>query len=316
VTAPKELLPEQEHGSHAFLRRWLALRASFHSHAANPPTVGATLVFLAAFVAAWVVALAWDSTGGGLRVQAVIAAITWLLLAAFIRCAPPDLRVPAVAMVVVASGCECLGSLLCGVYRYRYHNLPMYVPPGHGLFYLAAFRVAALPLLQRNRRAVVATVAVASTCWTVHGMLTGDLEGGLWWLILAYFLWRGRDPLLFAVTFVLTMSLEFYGTAVGTWHWMPIMPYTGIAAGNPPSAAGAGYCVLDYLAMQLALVAGPVAARFSGSVVARVQAVLSRPDPLGLPTIHPAREEGHLVSAMTSTKDSMAGGRCGGRSSS
>jgi hypothetical protein len=46
--------------------------------------------------------------------------------------------------------------------------------------------------------------------------------------------------------------LEFYGTAVGTWHWAAVFPHTGLPAGNPPSAIGAGYCVLDALAIRLA----------------------------------------------------------------
>ena len=76
--------------------------------------------------------------------------------------------------------------------------------------------------------------------------------GALCWLMLIFFLRRGRDPLLFAVTFGLTMVLEFYGTAVGTWHWAAVFPNTGLPAGNPPSAIGAGYCVLDALAVRLA----------------------------------------------------------------
>ena len=52
--------------------------------------------------------------------------------------------------VLVATAFECLCSLILGVYRYRLENLPLYVPPGHGLFFLVAVRVADLPLLRRR----------------------------------------------------------------------------------------------------------------------------------------------------------------------
>jgi hypothetical protein len=213
------------------------------------------VLFLASFIAYWPIALVCDSAGGGLRAQAVIGVLTWLFLAAAIWHAPAGLRTPALAMVVVATAFECLGSLIWCAYRYRYHNLPLYVPPGHGLFYLAALRFSLLPALQRHGRAIVAAIVLASAGWVLHGLLVGpraDIVGALCWLLLVFFLRRGRDPLLFAVTFGLTMALEFYGTAVGTWHWAVVFPHTGLPAGNPPSAIGAGYCVLDALAMRLA----------------------------------------------------------------
>jgi hypothetical protein len=215
----------------------------------------ATVLFVAGFMAYWPIALAGDSAGGGLGVQAVIGALTWLLLAGAIWHAPAGLRTPALAMVVVATAFECLGSLIWCAYRYRYHNLPLYVPPGHGLFYLAALRLSLLPTLRRHGPAIVAAIGLASAGWVLHGLLMGpraDVVGALCWLMLVLFLRRGRDPLLLTVTFGLTMVLEFYGTALGTWHWATVFPNTGLPAGNPPSAIGAGYCVLDALAMRLA----------------------------------------------------------------
>jgi hypothetical protein len=221
-----------------------------------------TLIFLTACIADGIVLLAWDSTNGGLPVQYVIGAFTWLILFVSLRCATPDIRRQAVAMVIVATLLECLASRVVGLYCYRYHNLPLYVPPGHGLFYLAAIRLCTLPHVQRWRRRIVVGVALVSTGWMVHGLLAGpwgDTEGALWWLVLAFFLVRGRDPLLFAVTYILTMSLEFYGTGLGAWHWTPVLPLTHLTAANPPSACAAGYCVLDALACCFASRLAPLA---------------------------------------------------------
>lgn len=212
------------------------------------------LIFLAVFTAYWPLAGACDALGG-LPVQYAIGTLTWLFLAVALWTAPQELRVAALAMVVVATGCEIIGSLVWGVYRYRYDNLPLYVPPGHGLFYLAALRLAVLPLVRRHSQAVVRSVAVVSALWVLHGLLArpqADLLGVWCWLVFAGALWRGCPPVLFALTFTLTMVLEFYGTALGAWHWAAIVPGLGVSAGNPPAAIGAGYCIFDALARKLA----------------------------------------------------------------
>lgn len=213
------------------------------------------LLFLAVFTAYWPLAGACDALGGGLPVQYAIGTLTWLFLAVALWTAPQELRVAALAMVVVATGCEIIGALVWGVYRYRYDNLPLYVPPGHGLFYLTALRLAVLPLVRRHSRALVRSVAVVSALWVLHGLLArpqADLLGGWCWLVFAGALWRGRTPVLFALTFTVTMMLECYGTALGSWHWAAIVPGLGVSAGNPPAAIGAGYCIFDALARQLA----------------------------------------------------------------
>jgi hypothetical protein len=231
-----------------------------HTEPATPERdTRSTLRFLGAFTVYWVLALALDSAGGGVGVQGMIGAASWVALALALWHAPRELRVPVLAMVVVATACECLGSLVWGAYQYRYHNLPAYVPPGHGLFYLAALRIALLPKVQRHGRALLLTVGLCSAGWAMYGLLARprvDVVGALCWVILVYFLRRGRDPLLLAVTFSLTMGLEFYGTALGVWHWAPVLPGTSLTAANPPSAIAAGYCGLDLLARRLVRYSG------------------------------------------------------------
>ena len=47
--------------------------------------------------------------------------------------------------------------------------------------------------------------------------------------------------------FVIALVMELYGTALGNWAWRPHAPGIGLATLNPPFAAGAFYCVLDWL---------------------------------------------------------------------
>src|SRR5207253_822450 len=109
--------------------------------------------------------------------------------------------------------------------------------PGHGLFFLMALRLSDVPTIQRYRRVVVGAVLVGSSVLLVRGMLflpDRDLLGLGTWLVLIFFLFVGRRPTFYAVSYMLTMALEFYGTNQGTWAWVPILPYVGIGVANPP----------------------------------------------------------------------------------
>jgi hypothetical protein len=52
---------------------------------------------------------------------------------------------------------------------------------------------------------------------------------------------------LLATMFLVTLTLELIGTALGTWAWAPRAPALGLATTNPPFAVAAFYCMLDTL---------------------------------------------------------------------
>ncbi|MSQ37794.1 MAG: hypothetical protein EXR61_05725 [Chloroflexi bacterium] len=62
---------------------------------------------------------------------------------------------------------------------------------------------------------------------------------------------RGRHPLLYAVSFLLTTALELYGTSLGVWAWAPVLPGLMLPAGNPPAGIDAGYCAMDGLTRRI-----------------------------------------------------------------
>src|SRR5258707_2264678 len=122
--------------------------------------------------AAYLAALLAADHFASFREQLALGALTWLvLLAAGLRLlSTPLQRAQLVGVVVFATIGELTGSILWGVYRYRLHNLPVFVPPAHGLVYLAglSFSVA----LRRPARALVALAALAPAPWGLPG-LTG-----------------------------------------------------------------------------------------------------------------------------------------------
>ena len=203
--------------------------------------------FFLVFTVFFVTVLPLDSRSE-LPPQLALGAATWVFVAVVAVTAPRLERMQCLTMIGVATCYECIGSILWGLYRYRLGNLPMYVPPGHGLFYLAALRLSNLGWVRLHKRSIVTTVLAVSGFWCLRGAFLSpspDVLGLLCWFLLAASITHGRDPLFFAVSFTLTMLLEYWGTALGTWRWSNPVPYLGIPAANPPSAIGAGYCIID-----------------------------------------------------------------------
>ncbi len=212
-----------------------------------------TLLLLGLFCLFWLVGLRIDARTG-IEQQALLGVATWVFLALALWREPAAIRFQVAVLVGVATTLECLGSIVWGAYTYRLGNLPLYVPAGHGLFYLVALRTASLPWLLRHARAVAYAVAAAATLWMVRGLAAPplpDLLGFVTWAIFMRFMIRGRYPLLYALSFVLTMALEFYGTSLGIWRWSPLLPGLWLPAGNPPTGVGAGYCAMDGLTRRI-----------------------------------------------------------------
>lgn len=217
------------------------------------PSVRGTLAYVGAFTAFVLLALRLDA-GADLVRQSALSLSAWAFLAAALALQRPDVRRQVIVLVCVATTLEVIGSIVWRAYTYRLDNLPLYVPAGHGLFYLAALRTATLPVLARHARVVVVVVTAAATVWMIVGLVRGplpDLLGFVVWAIFLRFIFRGRYPLLYAVSFVMTAALEWYGTGVGAWTWAPVLPLLGLPAGNPPACIGAGYAAMDALTRRI-----------------------------------------------------------------
>src|SRR2546427_1905473 len=141
--------------------------------------------------------------------QLALSLVAWGFLVAALALQSTAIRVQVIVLVIVATVLECIGSLVWGAYTYRLENLPLYVPAGHGLFYLSALRAASLPWLRRNARVVVVAVAAGATAWMLYGLAARplpDLLGLVTWAIFIRFIVRGRYPLLYALSFAMTTA--------------------------------------------------------------------------------------------------------------
>jgi hypothetical protein len=193
-----------------------------------------------------------DSRVSSLWQQDALGLLAFSALVLLSLKAPPELRLQAWICVGVATCFEVFASLVWGLYHYRMHNVPLYVPAGHGTVYLFGLMAAQTPLIQRHGRRVAYAVLAAATTWAVLGLtilplIDGrvDVQGALLLPCLAWFLLRSPRWAVFAGIFVMVAELEILGTSFGNWYWMPYAPWTHIASGNPPSVAAGGYCIID-----------------------------------------------------------------------
>jgi hypothetical protein len=182
--------------------------------------------------------------------QLALGVLTWAVLAAVLIRVSPERRAQALGVVVFATIGEVTGSLIWGVYSYRLHNLPLFVPPAHGLVYLTGLALATA--LVRHARTLVAVAAISAATWGVLGLTVlprRDVAGALLVPMLLLFLWRGRNREIYAGVFLVVAALELYGTAIGTWRWARELPALGIPDGNPPSGVASGYVWFDVMAL-------------------------------------------------------------------
>jgi FtsH-binding integral membrane protein len=229
---------------------------------------------IAAYIGAVLVVDGADALDGHEVVrQVLLGAATWGVLGVLLRREAPLVRAQTLLVVAFATAVEYTFSPLLEAYVYRIGTVPFFVPPGHGLVYLAALAIGRSVVTRAHARLLVAATVVAGTAWAVHGLAFAerrDVLGAFWFACLFGFLVWGRARLLYVGAFVVVSYLELVGTALGTWAWAPYDPVLGVVSqGNPPSGAAGGYGWFDLFAVLLAPWVLALSARLTGQLSAR-----------------------------------------------
>ncbi len=210
----------------------------------------------AALVMVWITAVLLLDAGGSLTLQRALGLGTWLVLGLVLARELPIVRTQALVVVLFATIVEYTFSPLLEVYTYRFDNVPAYVPPGHGLVYLAALALGRSAFVRSNLQmcvVAVLTVGGAYAAWGLSPLAPRlDVLGAFWFVCLAGFLAWGPSRPLYVGAFVVVTWLEVVGTALGTWTWQSMDPTGVVAIGNPPSGAAGGYGWFDLAALLLA----------------------------------------------------------------
>jgi hypothetical protein len=211
---------------------------------------------IAAAVLVWIPGVLLLDRGASLPRQYLLGLGTWLLLLALLRKESPLVRAQTAVVVVFATLVEYTFSPLLHVYVYRLHNVPAFVPPGHGLVYLAALAIGRSAILRRHARPAIVVTVVGGAAYAVWGLTPlaprPDVLGAFWFVCLLGFLRFGASRLLYVGAFVVVTYLELMGTHLGTWAWQAHDPTGIVSMGNPPSGAAGGYGWFDLAAVTAA----------------------------------------------------------------
>jgi len=177
--------------------------------------------------------------------QIIASLLVWLVfLLTYYRLASASARRLIVYCLLFATLGELFVSLVWGLYKYRFGNVPHYVPPGHVIMFLLSASLA--PHLPRW---VIYFVPLLVTPYIFSAYSFGFDELGviLWFFFIACFSTSETERNVYVTTFILALYLEVYGTYLGNWTWRLETPYWNLSNTNPPLASGAFYCVLDFL---------------------------------------------------------------------
>ena len=237
----------------------------------------------------WLTVVLWldrAGGGGGLWQQRGLGLLTWLVLALALWRVGPVVRAQTVVVVAFATVVEYVFSPTLEVYTYRFHNVPAFVPPGHGLVYLSAYALGHAAFVERHRRTAIAAVLALGGAWAAYGVLVAeraDVLGAFWYACLVLFMFLGPSQPVYVGAFVAVSWLEIAGTQLGTWAWGTHDPTGWVTIGNPPSGAAGGYGWFDLAG----LFAAPLVLRLWGRVSP------GRRGPKDLPPARPAGVDVH-----------------------
>lgn len=208
---------------------------------------------VAGAVITWITLILSLDTVSSLAEQRWLGVGTWLVLLALLVRETPRTRLQVAVVVAFATAVEFTFSGWLGVYVYRLHEVPWFVPPGHGLVYLAALAIGRSRVVMARSRVLLpltGVVASAYAAWGLFGSGRLDELGAFWALCLLACLRWSRRPTVFVGAFVIVTYLELLGTHLGNWTWSVRDPIAHLVAmGNPPSGAAGGYGFFDLAAL-------------------------------------------------------------------
>jgi hypothetical protein len=209
--------------------------------------------FIAAFTFVCVAICLLSDAHAPIEKQNALGVCGWVFLLGLLLGETTETRVQVGIAVIFATIGEHFASPYMEGYIYRFHNVPAYVPPGHGMVYLTAVALARSGLFQRYAMEITKLVIAVCGAWSLWGISgipgQGDAVGAMLFCVFLIYLFKGRSPMVYLAAFFITTWLELIGTAVGTWKWVPIDPVLRWSQGNPPSGVAAWYCLVDAVAL-------------------------------------------------------------------
>ncbi|WP_344961320.1 hypothetical protein [Streptomyces thioluteus] len=161
-------------------------------------------------------------------------------------------RVQVLAVVLITSGVEVAATRWLGLWDYRLHNLPAYLPALHAVIFLAVLVVTrCLP----NRRFLPGCALAGVGLWAAWQLLLSeraDTVGVLWFLVLLALCRHRETATRVPAIVVVTVPHDIMATGTGMVAYRPhdVTGLMSIAA--QPSAIVGGYALIYCLASLMA----------------------------------------------------------------
>jgi len=209
-------------------------------------------LFIAALTFASIAVCLYLDSFHDLDLQSALGKCGWVVLTGLLCWESNLVRLQVLIAVLFATAGEHFASGLMQGYIYHFHNIPAYIPPGHGMVYLTAVALARSPLFQQWQCPITWTVFLIMGLWSLWGVTLAERSDWMGMFLFLFYvpcvLW-GRAPLVYLAAFFVTTHLELIGTALKTWSWVPIDPTFSLPQGNPPSGVAVWYCLVDAVAL-------------------------------------------------------------------
>ena len=180
---------------------------------------------------------------GGVPGQLAVSVWTWGLFLVLLARINQQLRLPLMLCLVISTIGEICLSLLWGLYGYWLHNVPFFVPPGHVLLFTLGLTFA--PRLPQW--GVILVGAFAAGYGATAFLTSTDTISVALAIFFLTCMALGSNRRLYATMFLISLSMELYGTWIGNWVWVPEVPGLPLTSANPPLCVGGLYCALDLL---------------------------------------------------------------------
>jgi hypothetical protein len=131
--------------------------------------------------------------------------LIWLFFLWLLKSGNQTERVSLILCVVYATAGEMFLSLVWGLYEYRLHNIPLFVPPGHALLFTLGLLLA--PKLPDK---IIWWVPTVTAPYIIFAIVTGlDTMGGILFLTFLLCLIFGKAKKLYATMFVFSLCDPF-----------------------------------------------------------------------------------------------------------
>lgn len=157
-----------------------------------------------------------------------------------------ELMIYAVILGVIG---EHFFSIGLDMYTYRLGNVPLYVPPGHAIVYIAAVYFCKQSTVKKYRKELEKYFTIFILVYaTIFLFFANDVFGFVMSLLVIFLLRKHpRERLFFFSMYIVVAFLEIVGTNYGCWFWPKtaygVIPF--LKSANPPSGISLFYFLLD-----------------------------------------------------------------------